>query len=372
MKKGKWLGIALILVLIVSMLVIGCAKPPAAPPAKPSPAPTKPAEKPTEVVILKHCSGWPTSHHLMVKAYKPWAKIVEEKTDGRIKIEYYWGGAIASTKDTWDAVVKGAADFGLTAQSYKYTSLLVDNLAGLPFAFRGMSTKKDMASAEGVMDKVIRKYGMDEYKDAHFLGCLVTDSYDLFAHKPVRKYEDLKGMKIRISGRGWDTILKSWGAVPVSITAGELYTALQRGILDAAFYSPVGGISMKFYEPGPYITKVRAFLLPLVDVFNKRSWEEKVPDDLKPVFEKTYQEDLRDLWIKDYVEAAEEAVKFYKDTPSVEYITLSEEDLAKMAAATMVQWDAWVKDANKEGLPGEEIMSYFRDTLKQEGWKPPE
>jgi TRAP-type mannitol/chloroaromatic compound transport system substrate-binding protein len=96
----------------------------------------------------------------------------------------------------------------------------------------------------------------------------------LHSRKPVRTLADLKGLKLRTAG-SWLDMAKSMGAAPVSTPGGEVYTALERGVIDATEWGTLWeNISEGFYKVAKYliIPGVHQPTAPFELVFNKAAW----------------------------------------------------------------------------------------------------
>src|SRR5690625_7793443 len=78
-----------------------------------------------------------------------------------------------------------------------------------------------------------------------FFQTMATDSYDIFSREPIRSVDDFKGKKVRINGKSERPFVEALGAVPVSIPVEENYEAFDKGMLDVAYYPPIGGYSFR-------------------------------------------------------------------------------------------------------------------------------
>lgn len=310
----------------------------------------------------------PSTHHYAYNVLDPWKKLVEEKSEGRIKVNLYHGGTLGKSSSVVEDVGGGLADVGLAVATYYYdTEFFPYTIGNLPFAF------PDSASASKVLTAFGEKYAMDAYEDVHYLGYATsTDAYDLFSTKPIKSVKDLKGLKMRVQGKGDTEVVKNWGAVPVSLPLEEFYEAMQKGTLDTGFYTPIGAVGNKYYEVGPYITQMGITVTPLIPIMNNDFYD-KLPDDLKKLFDEEFGPRLGELFTESYtkeLETAYEKLKSEVDGKG-EFITLSPEEMKEFRGSAKSVWEDWVKDANDMGYPGEEMMAEFKKMLEAEGLELP-
>jgi TRAP-type transport system periplasmic protein len=317
-----------------------------------------------EVIEMNVSNFNPSTHHYAYNVYEPWKKLVEEKSDGRIKVNLYHGGTLGKSSTVLEDVGGGLADVGLVVSTYYYdTKFFPYTIGNLPFAV------PDSAKGAKVMTKFGEKYAKDAFEDVHYLGGVTTtDAYDLFATKPVKNIKDVKGLKMRVQGKGDTQVVENWGAVPVSLPLEEFYEALEKGTLDTGFYTPIGAVGNKYYEAGPYITKMGITVTPLIPVMNNDFYE-KLPDDLKKMFDEEFGPRLSELFTESYTKEVDNAYKELEKQVKGkgEFITPSAGDLSGFKKSSKSVWDDWVKDADKMGYPGEEMMKEFKKLLKEEG-----
>lgn len=199
-----------------------------------------------------------------------------------------------------------------------------------------------------------------------------TDAYDLFSTTPIHTMEDLQNKKMRMSGKGENAFIQSLGGTPVSITSEGIYEGLEKGMIDTAFYTPIGGEAVRYYEPAPYITQMSVLVNPLIPVMNKNFYDQ-LPPDLQKLFTEELNPALSEMFTKSYVtelaasnEQLEKAVE-----KRGEYIKLSTEEDIKYREAGKGAWELWIEDANKRGFDGDEMVEAFFEILREEDYPLP-
>ncbi|MDQ1002193.1 TRAP-type C4-dicarboxylate transport system substrate-binding protein [Neobacillus niacini] len=322
----------------------------------------KGAEEITMVANFLH----PNSHHTVVNAYKPWVEYVEEKTNGRVKVELYTGGALGSSTTVLQDVSGGVYDFGgpMTPTYHYDTEIFPLTIGDLPFAF------SDIESAANVMDQFIEKHAQETFKDIVYMGVTANDPFTLISSKPINTFEQMKGLKIKVGGTVAGELAKSLGSTPVAIAYEDTYDALQKGIVDAALFPGTGSISNSYYEVAPYMTNIPAYMSYNVPVMN-RAFYDNLPDDLKKLFEEDLAPKLVELYEDTYLAEIEKLETEWIDAGGNEFINLPEEEMKKFKRTAKPIWDQWVEEANKRGYPGEEMMEDFIELIESEGLETP-
>jgi TRAP-type C4-dicarboxylate transport system substrate-binding protein len=106
------------------------------------------------------------------------------------------------------------------------------------------------------------------------LATVYYDPFLLYVKKPVSKLDDLKGLKMRTAAK-YDRMMKKMGIVPVTVEAGETYTALQRGVVDGFGWPTIGPREMGWLEntkyaiDAPFYSRPNGLIMMNLDVWNK-------------------------------------------------------------------------------------------------------
>lgn len=162
---------------------------------------------------------------------------VEEQTDGSVVWESHFASSLLGPKDTPAGVRDGIADAGYFVGVYVPSEMPIDNYVG-DFSM----INDDAIAMTGALNELIlvecEECG-NEYREAfntEFLGTYALTDYLLQCKEEYHSLSELKGKKIR-GFSGWSELIRAMDAVPVSISADEMYEALERGILDCAIHS---------------------------------------------------------------------------------------------------------------------------------------
>ena len=314
------------------------------------------AEKPVSgspAIDFRFSAYYPPVYPVYRVGLQNWIADVEEESGGRINITEYLSGVLHSAKDGFQAVRSDIADITTGYPAYQAGSFHLAHAADLPFAFENAWV------ASLVMEELYPKYLKTEYeKMGVYLGFyLCTSNYNLISKKPVRTYEDLKGMKIRSFGGTCSTMLKKLGAVPVMVQSGEIYTSFQRGILDGVLFGDNGAASYRLYEIGKYSTAFSLTRMGIPYCMNKKTFD-AMPPDVKQFFYNKLRQGAQ-IGSGAYELADNTALEEMKAN-GVERIVMAPEEIEKCRKAVAPLWDEFIEENEKLGLPARQFISELR------------
>jgi len=243
----------------------------------------------------KRVSFKPSDEKFRWKMVMPWSKgllfydvavhfadSVRLASAGRLDIKAFSAGELVPAMQSFDAVSKGSAQVGHDWPGYwKGKNEAFVAFASVPFGL----------DAEGYNIWLYEKGGLEQMQDLYgqfgmyaLPGGQLGQEMGLFSNKRATKMEDFKGMRVRTPGWFMD-ILNNLGASVSPLPGGEVYLALERGVIDAAeFSSPAMNYPMGFDEitkyaiqPGVHQPGIQCALF-----FNQEAWDE-LPQDLKEI-----------------------------------------------------------------------------------------
>jgi len=304
------------------------------------------------VIKLEFSSFFPVHDGLSI-LMQEWCSELEKRTDGRVRVNYYPAGILTPAAQTFDSVVTGIADIGLGPTGVTPGRFPLAEVMEQPL---GISSSYHMTR---LANDFFRNFKPKEFDDVKVLFLLNASPGLLHTKKPVRKLEDLKGMKIRCLGKNAAAVLKSLGSVPVMIPTGDTYDALRKGIVDGVIAACDSLETMKWGELLPFTTVCyfAAIGSPGFVVMNKTKWKDLRPDIQKIIDEMSneYAEKVSLLWDD-------------KDRRSIEkwkarghtFIYLDKEEEERWAKAIVPLYEVFVKEKSAQGLPAIEALEFCR------------
>jgi TRAP-type C4-dicarboxylate transport system substrate-binding protein len=313
-----------------------------------------------KTIRLRLNNPLPPTHQLAVKIFDPWAKFVEEKSNGRVKIQNFHGGSLSKLRDVWEGTLGGMWDISILIPAFKYDNFIGSLIAELPFLF------PDHVTATNIMGSFIEKWTLEEFKDVKIAAINCSGLLALWSKKKVTKIEDFKGMKVGVPGRGWKKVLEAWGATPVSISVGEIYMALDRGTVDAMIFTITGGSGMRFQEVSAYVSKLKAQSVLSVVVMNKNTWN-RLPNDIQTLFDDVLFPELGRLFVNTWTTGDKQVWDEIEKAGKA--VDISPEMMVDLRRGVRRNWDDWIKKATAKGYPAKEMMSDMKQRLRKAGVK---
>ncbi|MBH0239956.1 TRAP transporter substrate-binding protein [Methylobrevis albus] len=304
---------------------------------------------------LKLADFQPPTHFVVKNAYEPFAASVSEKTGGAVTVKVFMGGELGpGPAEQYSRAVDGVTDIAFGLPGYTASNFPKTLLTELP----------GVLSADTGTAQMIANIDMlaDEYRRVVLLGLWNNAPNIIFtATKPIRSFEDLKGLKIRVPSRNAGLVVEAWGASPVSMPAPEIYNALQTGVIDGAMTDATTLGAFKLAEVTNYITvgmdtTISSFFL----IMNRDSFEGLDEAQQQVVVDAGREAALNGN--KAWLGIADKALAGFAATEGKEVITLADAETAKFNAASAAVVAKVVADAEAQGI----AAGAFVDALKSE------
>lgn len=312
-------------------------------------------------LTLHHFLGPKSPAH--AKFLDPWAKEIEAKSGGRIKIELFPSMSMGGKPpELFSQVRDGVADIVWTLPGYTPGQFPRSEVFELPGIHRGNALATDLA-IQDVYAQVA-----EDYKDVKVLLLFVHAGNAIHTvDKAVRSPADLKGLKLRTPSRTGAWIIESWGAEPVGMPLPSLPEALSKKAVDGALIPFEVVPAIKLQEMTKYSIEggdgsrfgTSLFLLAM----NKARYD-GLPDDLKKVIDDNSGAALApkagELW-----NSFEAPGKKMRTDASGEVIALSAEEKAAFDALNEQVVQRWIDEATKNGLDGKALVEAARAAVAQ-------
>ena len=310
-----------------------------------------------KTVELKISHFMPTKH-VQHKVLEDWAKEVEAATNGQLKFRIFPGGQLGKPPHQYDSAVKGLTDIAFGLHSYTTGRFPLTAVMEMPFLVHNAE------AGSKVLWKVYEKYLMDEHKDTKVLWLFCHGAGQVFTtKKQVKTLEDIKGMKIRSPGKIMSEVLQKFGASPVGMPITQVYTGLERGLLDGVIAPWETMRPFRFYEKTKYATTADLYSMTFFVTMNKKKYN-SLPSDLKKAIDDHTGEKMAIKAGKAYDDSDAPGKALAISKGMTEY-ALPPAEIERWKKAALVVVDEWVADMKANGLPGKEILNYTTSLLKQ-------
>ncbi|NWF91616.1 MAG: TRAP transporter substrate-binding protein [Syntrophaceae bacterium] len=284
--------------------------------------------------------------------YKAWIKKVGEATKGRLEIVFYPGASLGPPMEAYKMIASGAVDMGCVIVGFypgrfPLTDVVQLPFLGLPSAVVGSRVYWDLYERFPEFRK--------EYQDVKVL-ILYTDApTPIGSNKAIRKAEDVKGLKIRALAGSPTEMIKALGGSPVLMPPGEIYTSMERKVIDGWMISWEAVIGHRLQEVSKYFTTANMYQPALTFLMNEGAWK-KLPPDIQKIVEEHSGAAGAEFFGKEFDRFNKEGIEIVRKMKGKEIIPLSPEQVEKWRAICKPIWDKWVAEMEAKGLPGKAVL----------------
>jgi tripartite ATP-independent transporter DctP family solute receptor len=284
-----------------------------------------------------HPDGYPT-----IEGVKFMGRLVEERTGGRIRIQMFHSRQLGEEKDTLEQTRFGVIDFTRVNTAPLNNLVPATLVVGLPFLFR------DTEHMQKVMDGPL---GEEIGRDTTAHGLVTLAYYDSgarsFYTKPraVQAPDALKGLKVRVQQSDmWVAVMRAFGANATPLPFGEVYSAMQTGVVDGAENNVPTFFTSRHFEVAKFYTKTEHSLSPEILAMSRRSHDKLAKADQEIVRQAARESvpHMRKLWVAMEEEALAKTVAGGAQ--------VVEADKAAYAKLVQPVYDQFVKDAKLKSL----------------------
>ncbi|SHO51155.1 TRAP transporter substrate-binding protein [Desulfopila aestuarii] len=239
-----------------------------------------------------HPEGYPN-----VVAMEHLGQKLEAATNGRITLKMFPGAILGDEKAMIEQTQVGAIDILRTSLGPVGPVVPEVNVFNMPFVFRDEAHMRAVIDGE-IGDELLAKITASPAKLVA-LGWMDGGTRNLYTKKPVKTQADLQGMKIRMMGNPLfvDT-MNAMGGNGISMGFGELYSALQTGVVDGAENNPPTYFTQNHFTVAPYYSLTGHLMIPEIFVMSKITWDKLSADDqaLIKKLAREAQMEQRELW----------------------------------------------------------------------------
>ncbi len=310
-----------------------------------------------ETFTWKVQSHWPGSSSSYQDSLVRLKNTLEERSDGRIKLQLFEAGSLFNAQETFNAVSRGILEMGTISPSYASDKISLAGIAsGLPFAFRNVWETAYFHQALG-FEEMLR-----EEAAKHNVYWATDKVYptEMVVKKPINNLKDFESLKIRSSG-ALQKFLTEAGAAASYIPGGELYTALDSGIVDGAHWgASQGAASMALYEVAKYHVQPALNIAGTDVVIVSQRALDKLPEDLQQTVKDVLNEQF---WYRTNEYLYQERIALAKAIAEdgVEVNTLPEEVQDHLTKVGMAMWEEEAKRSDNAKKALEMLKGFLSD-----------
>ena len=202
------------------------------------------------------------------RGFERWGEVIEEKSGGKISFEVFYAGALVALTDIEDGLDAGLVDIAIHHPIYSPSQFPLDNLVQdlgpvgeqtpVVGALQGMGAHAEFGFEDPYFG-MMQDHGLEIL--VPFIA--VQPNFHLIcADSPVRSLEEAAGKRVRVSGESYAAEVEALGMSPVSLTGGEIYEGMQRGVVDCNVGGVVDARDMGLLELGDHWTMDSEVMFP--------------------------------------------------------------------------------------------------------------
>ena len=315
------------------------------------------AQAAEDTITWKVQSHWPGSSSSYEDSLKRIKRVLEERTDGKLKLELYEAGALFKAQETFNAVSRGVIQMGTISPAYAQDKMSLAGIAsGLPFAFRNVWEAayfhKNMGF-ENMLREEAAKHNVYYSTDKVY-------PTEMVVKKPIESWDDFTSLKIRSSG-ALQKFLSEAGAAGTYIPGGELYQALSSGVVDGAHWGAAqGAASMGLYEVAKYHVQPALNIAGTDAFIVSQKALDKLPEGMAKIVKDSLNEQF---WIRTNEYLYKERITLAKvmAEQDVKINTMPQDVQDKLAKTAQKMWDEEAKRSDKAAEVVEKLKGFLSD-----------
>jgi len=318
------------------------------------------SDKPITLKVATYVSS---ATHFARDIMDPWCREIEKRTNGRIKVQKFYGGALYSAKEQVEQIAAGTADFDPNwVSSYAPGLFPMMRLVASPFLFANTHI------ASRVAEELFAKYSKKQFDRAGvMMGWLAP--YGLYVYigsTPARTMQDFRGLKIRTSGGVKAKVMeKAYGVTAIRLPSSESYMAMQRKLVDGILTDISQIISHSYYEVGKHVTLFGGHGFAAVmggSIMNKKTYN-SLPKDIQRILYELNREATY-WWSKSYEGNPEEDIPFIQKQ-GVELTNITDKELTELKEKAIPVIEEEIESLEKKGYPAREFYNEFKERCEQ-------
>ncbi|MBN2040581.1 MAG: TRAP transporter substrate-binding protein [Spirochaetes bacterium] len=299
---------------------------------------------------------WPAVHPY-AKMLKAYGEDIEKATNGRVKITTFPANTLSPPPQVYDNTVKGIVDIGTCLLAYSPGRLPLSEVLQQPLGYRNGYQATKLANA------FYEKFKPKEFDDVQVMFLHGAAPGFFFTKDRIKSTADLKGLRIKANAENVG-IVTALGASPVTMTVGETYDGLSRGLIDGCLF-PIE--ALQGFRIGEVVKTVledygMSYMTSMYVIMNKDKWNSISSADQKAIekINKQYIEKFGKTWV-----TLDKKAEQFAKSKGVKFIKIPERDIRDTAKKMQPIFDQYVKMAESKGLPGKEALKFCQDYLKR-------
>ena len=288
-----------------------------------------------------------------------WTEMVSEATDGRVEVELLPVESIVAHSETQDAIAAGLLDGHITDTSYFAGKDPAFGLIANPVGAWSDPEEMFAFMREGpggeMMDGLLQPYGLK------FLGATTPGLEAFVSDVPLEGVDDLQGLRMRAPEGLVQQVFAAAGAAPVNLPGSEVFTSLDKGVIDAADYSVFStNDAQGLHDVARHPVYPGFHSMPLVEVSMNLERFQELPEDIQQALTDTVAE-FADMQVASLREADQAAVEQAQESGEVTVHDWSDEERARFRTIAVGEWESVAGQSENAQQVYDTLTGYLRE-----------
>ncbi|MDR0720376.1 MAG: TRAP transporter substrate-binding protein [Treponema sp.] len=260
-------------------------------------------------ITIKVGDNWGATHPMAAALDTVFKTQIESATNGAIKVDIYHSGTLGNEADLWNGVRNGTIEVAIvgTPMNQEYPTMLISDW---PFLYRDLNHAKKVWT--GPVAEEINAEFHQKFPTVYMLAWGPNSARTFTSNKKLTSVDDFRGQKFRMPGNPIHVgIAENLGASAQVIPLGELFSALETGVVDGQDNGMVTVISEAFYEVQKYLYETNHIIATL-EILISASFYDRLTADQQKIVADAAKATAEKAW-DDYIKSVDNDRKFLQD-----------------------------------------------------------
>lgn len=312
-------------------------------------------------VRLRYAGYLPASHVREIFTQK-WMDEVTERSGGRVEFDTFRDQALLRTTDLLDGASRGISDISYIASGYFPTELPLTTILEMPYLAN---------NAQALMATALQMYEeFDEMREEYtrnnlvLLGTLAVDPTIMGSREPWREIADIQGKRIRAFGL-INQVLEAMGAVPVALPAPDIYTSMERGVIDGFSGFPASLlVPWSLYEVSDHVIDYGAGTYAMVAITMNKTKFDGLNSETQDLLVDTFAELVRESYVAELTRLNRERARILDEDRGMTFIRWPKEEREKARKLVSEKvWDQALSEREARGVAAREFFERFQELM---------
>jgi TRAP-type C4-dicarboxylate transport system substrate-binding protein len=312
-------------------------------------------------VSLRVADSLPPGHVVSDEGIKYWMERVEEETNGQVEFEYFPTEQLVPSDAMLSSIQDGTVDIAYVYPQYYSSKLPLSDVSGLPGYYS--SAEEGSRAWWQLLNEALAEQEYLPLGVKPVFGVTFPPYQMVSRGEAVRTVEDWRGMTVRSAGGVQDATVTAMGATPVSVSGPEIYTAMQRGTVDATLL-PLSSIESYNLQEVSAAATTNALLGGggFTYSINADVWQ-SLPEAVQEAMRTAGEETVTHLSSS----MDEREVEAQEKLTDMQFVTLDNAQQEAWDEATDIVSERWEEERQARGLPAAEMLQTWREIVGSNG-----